>query len=93
MALASASYLAGRKDRSDEVLAQMQQKADTAYFPPAYLMSAHLARGETDPAYECLVRAVQHRDPWLLFFNVLPPALTSTDSRFVEYVEAAGLGL
>jgi serine/threonine-protein kinase len=93
MALASASFLAGRKDRSDEVLAQMQHKADTSYFPPAYLMSAHLARGETDAAYECLVRAINRRDPWLLFFNVMPPELTSTESRFVESVEAVGLGL
>jgi tetratricopeptide (TPR) repeat protein len=92
MVLASAAFLAGRRDRSDEVLGQMKHKAETAYFPPAYLANTHLARGETDAAYECLVEAIEVRDPWLLFFHVFPSELTTTDSRFLDPLKAAGLG-
>jgi eukaryotic-like serine/threonine-protein kinase len=92
MALASASALAGRMERSNEVFSQMKHKAKSDYFPPAYLMSTHLARGETDAARDCLIRAIDYRDPWLLFFHVMPSSLTTTDSTFLDPLREAGLG-
>jgi serine/threonine-protein kinase len=89
--LAAAHYLAGRKDDGDVVFDRLEKKSEDTYVPATFLVWVHLAKGDTDAAYHCLERAVDDRDPWLLFCSIMPGPLKSSDTRFAELLTSAGL--
>jgi serine/threonine protein kinase/tetratricopeptide (TPR) repeat protein len=91
MALAASGFLAGLKEIGNEAFGRLKKRSDETYAPSTFIAQVHHARGEHDLACDCLQKAISDRDPWLLFYSIMPAPLRSDESRFVDPLRAAGL--
>lgn len=64
--LASALALAGQLRQADELVAQTLAKLDQALLSPDVLAIFHARRGQPDPAFDLLRRALLERDPFAI---------------------------
>ena len=89
--LALAYYQSERTEDGDEILWQLEDKAKRGWVAPSIFFWIHVARGNLDKAYQNLERAVEERDPWLIFYGVTPREFRPDDPRFDRLVQSAGL--
>ena len=66
-------------------------RAQASYVAPTFLARVHLARGETDDAFEKLLEAARGKDPWLSFYRFASPAFHPDDPRLNALLEGLGL--
>jgi tetratricopeptide (TPR) repeat protein len=66
-ALGFAYARAGRRAEAEEVLRQLEDRAETDYVAASYVAMVYAGLDETDLAFEWLERAYQERDTHLLF--------------------------
>ncbi len=91
-ALGHAYALAGRRDQAADILGKMRALGQHSYVSAYQLAILHAGLGETDPAFDCLTRAVEERDVWLVWlkqeprFDCLRP-----DPRFRQILRSVGL--
>jgi TolB-like protein len=89
--LAVADYRAGKTAKGDEVLRKLEEKAARAWVSPMVFLWIHVARGDEDEAYRHLERAVAERDPWLLFYGIMPGTIRPRNPKFDDLVASTGL--
>lgn len=63
---------AGDAAAARALLAELEAAADSRYVPPYYCAAIRAGLGEVDAAFECLDRAYEARDNWLVFLGVDP---------------------
>jgi cytochrome c-type biogenesis protein CcmH/NrfG len=66
--LALAHYLNGNKQKGDDLLQNLQEKAKKEYVPASYIATLLSYLGESDQAYEWFKKACSDRDFMLPFF-------------------------
>ena len=54
--------------RGDDLLARLEQRAQSRYVPPAHLARIHLVRGEAEVALSLFRKALEANDPWLFAY-------------------------
>ena len=84
--------ITGRSAEARAVLDELQDGVSHAYPSPVSLAQIYLHLGEKDRAFECLERACEERDPWLLW-NKVNPVFESVrkDRRFQQLLSRVGL--
>lgn len=79
--------------RQDSLRYLDQLSADAGCVPPYFIAQVYAALGETDSAFEWLVRAQQERSNWSLFTGIDPKFdRLHSDPRFGELLQQLGLG-
>jgi serine/threonine protein kinase/tetratricopeptide (TPR) repeat protein len=71
LTITQAAVLAYEMDdhrRGDELVARLEQRAQSRYVPPAHLARIHLVRGEADEALSLFRKALEAKDPWLFAY-------------------------
>lgn len=68
--LGYAFALAGNQDKAREILGELSEKSRTQYISSYNIALIHIALEESDLALVNLLRALEQRDPWLVFLNV-----------------------
>lgn len=68
--LSYAFALAGNRDKAREILGELRENARTHYISSYNIALVHIALQENDLAFTHLQRALEQRDPWLVFLNV-----------------------
>ena len=59
--------LTGQPEKARQVLAELEQRAKQDYVSPWWLAFIHMSLGDQDLALECLERAYETHDNWLMF--------------------------
>jgi len=70
--LANAYWVTGRTDEAEELLKELEEKAKHRFIPPQFFFSMYKTRGDLDRAFEWFERAVEERDPMLVFCLTWP---------------------
>jgi TolB-like protein/Flp pilus assembly protein TadD len=87
--LANLYWKMDRRSRADELLAELEERAQRQYVAPCYLFSMYKTRGDLDRALEWFERAVDERDVALPFCLSWPGDSLSIpdDPRFAAALE------
>ena len=84
--------LAGRQVQAEEILEQFVERSASEWVPPMYVALMYNGLGQTDAAFEWLRRAVEARDPGVVYLAVKPGFENlHEDPRFVELLREVGL--
>ena len=80
---------AGQRDEAEAVRDELLNLAANTYVKEYFLAMAHLALGDHDQAFVFLDKALEERDPWLVWFGT-EPKLDSlrNDARFAKIFRA-----
>ena len=80
---------AGQRDAAESVRDELLNLAATTYVKEYFLAMAHLALDDHDQAFVVLDKALEERDPWLVWFGT-EPKLDSlrNDARFAKIFRA-----
>jgi serine/threonine protein kinase/Tfp pilus assembly protein PilF len=90
-ALCFALVAANHPDEARGVLKEIKALATARYIKPYFIALAHVALGEMDAAFELLEKALEERDPWLVWFGTEPKlAVLHQDSRYLRLFEQTG---
>jgi serine/threonine protein kinase/Flp pilus assembly protein TadD len=89
--LCFALVAAGREAEARVVLDEIRALAAVQYIKPYFIALTHVALGETNAAFELLERAIEERDPWIIWIGT-DPKLDSLrqDSRFQRLFAKTG---
>lgn len=83
---------AGRKERARELVREMERLQEEGSGSPFWLAVGRAGLGEVDRAFEDLDRALEVRDPGLIYLSVVPPqAGIQTDPRYARVLDRMGL--
>jgi tetratricopeptide (TPR) repeat protein len=81
------SYLAGNRERGDELSALLDARARESYVSPSFLAWIRLARGEIGPVDALLEEAARIKDPWLGFLRLLTPSIIPPGPQVDGWIE------
>jgi tetratricopeptide (TPR) repeat protein len=83
----------GRIEEAQHVLNNLLERSKQQYVPPMIIGRFYLNMGEIDQAFDWLKRALEERDPVLLWLGLVSKRLASlrSDPRFIEVMEKTGL--
>jgi len=86
-------YRFGNREVADRLFADLKQRAGNEYVQPMCFVYIHLARGETDRAFEWLKKAHEERDSFLPWHRVSPMDFMKfpSDPRVDELLDRLGL--
>jgi len=91
-ALGTAHGRAGRREEAEAIRAELAARSRTAYVQPFWPATVAAAMGETEEAFALLQRAVDERDPLVMYLRVWPDwEPLRADSRFIGLVQRLGL--
>lgn len=83
----------GHQDKADVVMEEIEERQKAGYASGFWLAVAYAGVGRMDEAFSSLDRAVEDRDPGLLFLFVTPRLLgLHDDPRFDGILDRIGLG-
>jgi len=90
--LGTVHALAGHTGGAHRVLEELHQLAQSKYVPPSFVARLHAQLGEKDAAFEWAGKALEQRDPNLLWIKV-EPAFDSlrSDPRYLALLEKMNL--
>ena len=71
-ALGHAYAVSGRKERAQNVLAELKQQSKRRYVPPFEIAVVYIGLGEKELTFEWLERAYRDHSPWLIWLKVDP---------------------
>ena len=82
----------GERDKVDEVIGLLEERAKTTYVPAYLVARVHIGWGDNDHVFEWLNKAFDERYGYLAYLNV-DPIFDSvrSDARFAELVRRVGL--
>ena len=84
--------LAGRKERARELVGEMERLQERASGSLFWLAVGYAGLGEMDRAFEALDRALDARDPGLIYLSVVPRQLgIHDDPRYPRILDRMGL--
>ena len=90
--LAHAKAITGNRDEAVELLDRVQSAPDGAYVSGYHVAFAHAGLGNHDEAFRWLRKAVEDREPALLYLLVEPRfAALRQDTRFSSIAQTLGL--
>ncbi len=91
-ALGHAYALSGRKDRAQNVIAELKQLSRRRYVAPFEIAVVYVGLGDKDRTFEWLEKAYRDHSPWLNFLKV-DPRFDSLhgDSRYRDLRQRMGL--
>jgi len=84
----------GRTEEAQHVLNDLLERSKQRYVPPATIAWFYLSLGEIDQSWDWVKRALEVRDPGLVFLGVMSDSLPDSvrsDPRFIEVMEKTGL--
>src|SRR5262249_16362140 len=79
--LACCCHAVSDRSRAEALRAQLEERLRKRYVPPLFFSWIASAGKDTEEAVRWLERAAEGKDPWFPFYRVVPPALSSSDSR------------
>ena len=71
--LAQVYGLAGRKNETRKIVAELKEKSLHQYIFPSTFANAYLGLGQKEKALTWLERAYDEKDPWLFYLKIWPP--------------------
>jgi TolB-like protein/Tfp pilus assembly protein PilF/tRNA A-37 threonylcarbamoyl transferase component Bud32 len=91
--LAATYFESGKKAKGDRLFEDLKKRARDEYVPPMGFFYIHLARGESDMAFDWLERACVQHDSFLPWCNIIPIDCyrIPDEPRFRELLIRAGL--
>jgi hypothetical protein len=83
----------GRRRDAEQLLRELEGRADSAYASPIAFALLHAGLGDTAGSFHWLERAADERDPFLIYFFVTDPFLEGLrkDSRGVALLRRMNL--
>ncbi|MFC1633779.1 protein kinase [Planctomycetota bacterium] len=83
----------GRTEEAQHVLNDLLERSKQRYVPPTIIARFYFNLGERDQTYDWFKRALEVRDPWLLWLGLLSKSIPSlrSDPQFIEMLEKTGL--
>jgi tetratricopeptide (TPR) repeat protein len=70
--LANAYWVTGRRDEADELLRELEERAEQRFIPPHFFFSMYKTRGDLDRAFEWFEKGVEERDFMMVFCESWP---------------------
>ncbi len=91
-ALGHAYAVSGRKDRAQNVLAELKQQSRRRYVAPFEIAVIYMGLGDKEQTFEWLEKAYQDHSAWLIYLKV-DPRFDSLhgDSRYRDLRRRMGL--
>ena len=89
--LAAAYYLMGKNREADKLIDRLDERAKQTYVPPMFFAWISVARGEPKAALAYVKHAIQERDCFLDFNNIVPPQMRAGGPEVDALLEKAGL--
>jgi len=89
--LAAAYYLLGKSREADRLSERLDERGKQTYVPPMFFAWISVARGEQKAVLAHLERAMQERDCFLDFNNMMPPQMRASGPEVDALLEKAGL--
>ncbi len=91
--LAAAYYESGKKAKTEELLASLEQRSRDGYVQPICFYVIHKVRGDQDKAFEWMKRACEERDSYLPWLRVtaVDRYRIPDEPRYKALLEKAGL--
>jgi serine/threonine-protein kinase len=91
--LASAYWRSGAKSSADELLHEIEAKAEHEYVPASFLACIYNTRGEIDRAFSWFERALKERDLMMPYLVKIPDAPMGfpDEQRFTDRLREVGL--
>ncbi len=91
-ALGHAYAAAGRQHDAMETLSELQRVAQSRFVSPYSVSILHTALGQNSLALDCLEKAYQERDVWLIWLKVEPRFdRLRADTRFQDLLRSMQL--
>jgi len=84
----------GRTEEAQHVLNDLLERSKQRYVPPTTISRFYTTLGEIDQTFDWLKRALEERDPVLVYLGVASDSLPDSfrsDPRFIELMEKTGL--
>lgn len=82
--------VAGREDRAQSVLEELEHRSTSEWIPPLALAWINGGLGHHDVAFEHLERSLEQRSPWLMGLSHLPPFdPLRDDARLADLLQRA----
>ena len=81
----------GRTEEAQHVLNDLLERSKQQYVPPMIIVRFYINMGEIDQAFDWAKRALEVRDPVLLWLGLVPLRKFHSDPRFIEVMEKTGL--
>jgi len=81
----------GRTEEAQHVLNDLLERSKQRYVPPMIIARFYLNLGEIDQSYDWVNRALEVRDPGLIWLGVVPLRNLRSDPRFIELMQKTGL--
>ena len=79
-------FLAGRRERGEELFAEISERSRQTYVPPTFLALVHLARGDVEKSVQLMDEAASVKDAWLVWHRKALGAFPS-DPRIDEALD------
>jgi len=82
----------GQREEAEQVLKSLLKRSEQEYVPPMVFADLHFALKQDDQGFDWLKRALEVRDPFLVWLRTSPfyDSIRS-DPRFIEVMEKIGL--
>ena len=82
----------GRREEARAILEHLKKLNEQRFVSPYFLAWIHIALGERDTAFDCLERAIELRDEWLIWLGTDPWLdYLRDDQRFADLLKRVGL--
>jgi len=84
----------GRTEEAQHVLNDLLERSKQRYVPPTVIAWFYLNLGEIDQSWDWIKRALEVRDPGLVWLGVVSASLPDSirsDPRLIEVMEKTGL--
>jgi serine/threonine protein kinase len=89
--LAAAHYLNGDRADGDGLFETLKERSRSGYVHSCFFATLHWIRGEPEEALRWTKRAIEERDNWLSWHNLLPGCMRMADPRIENALREAGL--
>jgi hypothetical protein len=73
------------------LLRELEERSKKVYVPKSCIAGIYWALGDIDKAFELFDKAVEERDPWLIYIGLPDFKILRSDPRFIELLEKIGL--
>jgi hypothetical protein len=84
----------GQTEKARHVLNDLLERSKQRYVPPMIIGRFYLNLGEREKSFDWLKKALEVRDPWLLWLGLVSarfPDSIRSDPRLTEVLEKTGL--